>query len=60
MNELAQKIIKLLIESELSIFEQLKVIKNVKHRLDFCKTTGAKMKQTKLELWQVLLNVQLT
>ena len=47
-HELSQKIIKLLIDSELSIFEQLKVIKNVKERLDFCKTTGAEMKQTKL------------
>lgn len=48
-HELAQKIVKLLIDSELSIFEQLKVIKNVKERLDFCKNTGQKMKQTKLE-----------
>ena len=47
-HELAQKIIKLLIESELSISQQLKVIKMVKYRLDFCKTTGAEMKQTKL------------
>lgn len=48
MNELAQKIIKLLIESELSISQQLKVVKMVKERLDFCKNTGAEMKQTKL------------
>lgn len=47
-NDLAQKIIKILIESELSISQQLKVIKNVKERLEFCKTTGAEIKQTKL------------
>ena len=47
-HELAQKIIKLLIESELSITQQLKVIAMAKARLDFCKQTGAEMKQTKL------------
>lgn len=47
-HELAQKIVKILIESELSISDQLKVIKNVKDRLYFCKITGAEMKQTKL------------
>lgn len=46
--ELAQKIIKLLIESDLSITQQLKVIWMVKSRLDFCKQTGEEIKQTKL------------
>jgi hypothetical protein len=48
--DLAQKIISVLIESGLSIGEQLKVIKNVKERLDFCITTGMQMKQLTLEL----------
>lgn len=47
-HQLAQKIIKILIESELSINQQLKVIAMVKERLDFCKNNGAEMKQTKL------------
>lgn len=47
-HDLAQKVIKLLIESELSITNQKKVVKMVNDRLDFCKKTGAEMKQTKL------------
>ena len=47
--ELALKIIKLLIESNLSISEQLKVIANVKEKLDFCRKTGLELKQTKID-----------
>lgn len=37
--ELVQKIIKILIESGLSVNNQLEVIQNVKERLDFCTVT---------------------
>jgi hypothetical protein len=40
----AMKIIKLLIESELSMNDQLKVIKSVQKRLEFCKVKGNEMK----------------
>jgi hypothetical protein len=47
-----QRIIKLLMESGLTISEQLEVIKGVQERLQFCKLTGMKQNQpqTKLEL----------
>ncbi len=46
----AMEIVKLLIESGLSINDQLKVINNVKEKLEFCKKTGQELKQLKLEL----------
>ena len=49
-HKLAMAITKLLIESELSIFEQMKVIKNIQDTLTFCKKTGQEMKQQKLKL----------
>jgi hypothetical protein len=49
-HKLAMKILKLLIESELSINNQILVIKNVKERLDFCKNTAIELKQLKLDL----------
>lgn len=49
IHKTAMKIVKILIESELSISDQLKVIKNVKERLDFCKTTGIQMKQLEID-----------
>ena len=49
-HKLAMSIIKLLIDSGLSINDQLKVINNVREKLMFCKTTGQEMKQTKLDL----------
>ena len=45
---LAQKIIKMFIENEISIKDQLQIIKNVKDRLDFCRNTGQEIKQLKL------------
>jgi len=50
IHETSIEIIKILIESELSINEQLKVIRNVKEKLDFCKSVGIEMKQLKLNL----------
>ena len=48
-HELAMKIVKLLIESGLSINDhQLKVINDVREKLLFCKKTGQEMKQLKL------------
>jgi hypothetical protein len=47
-HEIAMKIVKLLIESELSISDQLKVINDVRQQLIFCKTTGLEMKQLEL------------
>lgn len=47
---LAQKIIQLLIENELSISQQLKVIEDVKFRLNFCRSTGIELNQYKLEI----------
>ena len=44
-HELAMKICKILIESDLSISDQLKVIESVRERLQFCKQTGQEMKQ---------------
>jgi hypothetical protein len=47
-HRLAMDIVKLLIDSELSIFDQLKGINNVREKLIFCKQTGQEMKQQKL------------
>ena len=44
----AMEIVKLLIESGLSINDQLKVINSIRERLEFCKKTGQEMKQLKL------------
>ena len=49
-HKLAMEIVKLLIDSGLSINDQLKVINNVKEKLEFCKKTGQELKQLKLEL----------
>ena len=48
IHEKAMEIVKLLIESGLSINDQLKLINNVKERLEFCKKTGQEMKQLTL------------
>jgi hypothetical protein len=49
-HDLAMKIVKILIESDLSITQQLIVIENVRKKLDFCRKTGAEMNQLSLEL----------
>ena len=46
--KLAMEIVKLLIESGLSINDQLKVINDVREKLLFCKKTGQEMKQLTL------------
>ena len=47
-NELAQEIVKILIESGLPLYEQLKVIQSVREKVQFCRDTANQMKQTKL------------
>lgn len=44
-HKLAMEIVKLLIDSGLSINDQLKVINDVREKLLFCKKTGQEMKQ---------------
>jgi hypothetical protein len=48
-HRLAMDIVKLLIDSELSISDQLKVINNVREKLIFCKKVGEKLNQKKLK-----------
>ena len=47
-HELAMEIVKLLIDSGLSVNDQLKVINDVREKLLFCKKTGQEMKQLTL------------
>ena len=47
-HKLAMEIVKLLIDSGLSINDQLKVINNVREKLEFCKKTGQELKQLTL------------
>ena len=47
-HKLAMEIVKLLIDSGLSINDQLKVINDVREKLLFCKKTGQEMKQLTL------------
>jgi hypothetical protein len=51
VHERAMKIVKMLIESELSIDDQLKVIKSVQKRLEFCKVKGHEMENNQLKLF---------
>ena len=46
--KLAMEIVKLLIESGLSVNDQLKVINDVREKLLFCKKNGQEMKQLTL------------
>lgn len=48
--EIANNIIKIFIENNIPITQQLEILKMVKQRLDFCRNTGAELKQFKLEL----------
>jgi hypothetical protein len=47
---LANKIIKIFIDEKIPLSQQLEVIKMVKERIEFCKKTGAEIKQLKLDL----------
>lgn len=48
--KVANEIIKLFIENEIPISQQLEIIKLVGEKLEFCRKTGASMKQLTLEL----------
>lgn len=48
-HQLAQKIIKILIESGLSIDDQLEVLKKTREKVEFCKLAGIKANQLKIE-----------
>jgi hypothetical protein len=50
IHDVAMKISKLLIDSELTINEQFQVLKDTKYRLDFCRKIGAEIKQHKLNV----------
>ena len=47
--KLEMEITEILIESKLSVREQIEVIFLIHNKLKFCKMTGEKMKQTKLD-----------
>jgi hypothetical protein len=46
----ANEIIKLFIDNEISLFQQLQILKIVREKIEFCRKTGAEMKQEKLKL----------
>jgi|Laugresu1bdmlbdd_1035124.scaffolds.fasta_scaffold99846_2 hypothetical protein len=46
----ANEIIKLFIENEIPISQQLEIIKLVREKLEFCRKTGAEIKQLNLNL----------
>ena len=50
INQLANEIIKLFIDNDISTTHQLAILKMVKEKIEFCRKTGAELKQTKLEL----------
>lgn len=49
-NQLANEIIKLFIENEIPLHQQLQILKIVKEKIEWCRRTGAEMKQQTLEL----------
>jgi hypothetical protein len=46
----ANEIIKLFIDNEIPLHQQLEILKLAKQKIEFCRKDGAEMKQTKLEL----------
>jgi hypothetical protein len=46
--QLANEIIKLFIDNDISTTQQLAILKMVREKIEWCKKTGAEMKQTKL------------
>jgi len=49
-NEKANEIIKLFIDNDIPISQQLQILKIVREKLDFCKKMGAEIRQKKLEI----------
>ena len=48
--QLANEIIKLFIKNDVPLFQQLQVLKMAKEKIEFCRKTGAEMRQKQLEL----------
>lgn len=49
-NQLANEIIKLFIDNEIPLHQQLQILKMVREKIEFCRKTGAEMQQETLEL----------
>lgn len=50
VNKKANEIIKLFIDNDIPINQQLQILKIVREKLDFCKKVGAEIRQQKLEI----------
>lgn len=46
----ANEIIKIFIENEIPLSQQLEILKMAKQKIEFCRNTGAEMKQMILDL----------
>ena len=49
-NQLANEIIKLFIENEIPLHQQLQILKMAREKIEWCRRTGAEMRQEKLKL----------
>lgn len=49
INKKANEIIKLFIDNDIPLYQQLEILKRVRERIEFCRKTGAEMRQKKLE-----------
>ena len=50
VNQLANEIIKMFIENEIPLGQQLQILKLAREKIEFCRTKGAEVNQKKLEL----------
>ena len=46
----ANEIIKFFIDNDISLFQQLEILKMVKEKIEWCRKTGTEMRQVKLKL----------
>jgi hypothetical protein len=46
----ANKIIKLFIDNKIPLFQQLEILKLARKKIEFCRKTGAEIKQKTLDL----------
>ena len=49
INKKANEIIKLFIDNDIPLFQQLEILKMVRERIEFCRKTALEMRQKKLE-----------
>jgi hypothetical protein len=47
-NQLANEIIKLFIDNDISLNQQLEILKLVRKKIEFCRSTGKKISQKEL------------